>query len=170
MKPCLSLIAAIDEDSLLANEHRIPWQLPDDVAHFRAYCAGKWILVGRSTFEEMSGWFGEDKTPLVLTTACGYDPAVGRAVASVPQAVALAAAHGEKELVCIGGGQVFAATLPEADRLVITHIHHRVDPGTRPIYFPAILPETWEPVHSQDHPADEAHPWPFSIVEYRRRA
>ena len=35
MKPLLTLIAAMDENRLLANEHGIPWHLPRDVAHFR---------------------------------------------------------------------------------------------------------------------------------------
>lgn len=170
MKPELTLIAAVDENLLLATAQGIPWKLPDDVAHFRAYCAGKWLLLGRRTFEEMTGWFKPDQHPLVLTSACGYDPKPGRDVASVPQALALAEAAGQDELVCIGGGQVFATAMAHATRLVITHIHHTFEPGGQPVHFPSISGDTWEEKSRQEHPADDRHAWPFAFVEYVRRA
>lgn len=169
MKPELILVAAIDDNRLLATEHGIPWKLPDDVAHFRACCAGKWLLLGHRTFDEMRGWFQPDQVPLVLTTACGYDPTPGRGVASVLQAMALAEAACQSELVCIGGGQVFAAAMPEATRLVITHVAHAFDPGLRPVHFPTIDPLLWSEVSRKSHGVDEAHRWAFDIVEYERQ-
>ncbi|WP_172683075.1 dihydrofolate reductase [Verrucomicrobium spinosum] len=85
MKPELTLIAAVDENLLLATAQGIPWKLPDDVAHFRAYCAGKWLLLGRHTYEDMTGWFKPDQHPLVLTSTCGYEPNPGRGVAPYPR-------------------------------------------------------------------------------------
>lgn len=170
VKPELTLIAAVDENLLLATAQGIPWKLPDDVAHFRAYCAGKWLLLGRHTYEEMTGWFKPDQHPLVLTSACGYDPKPGRGVASVPQALALAEAAGQDELVCIGGGQVFATAMAHATRLVITHVHHAFAPDERPVYFPPISTDLWEEKHRKEHPADERHAWPFAFVEYAHRA
>lgn len=170
VEPGLTLIAAVDENLLLATAEGIPWKLPDDVAHFRTYCAGKWLLMGRRTFEEMTGWFKPDQHPLVLTTACGTDPHPARCVASVPQALALAGTAGATELVCIGGGQTFAASLPYATKLVITHIHHDFPPGPSPVYFPAIDAALWVPVSRQEHDIDEAHAWKFDIVEYERQS
>ncbi|WP_063768731.1 dihydrofolate reductase [Verrucomicrobium sp. BvORR034] len=170
MKPELTLIAAVDENLLLATAQGIPWKLPDDVAHFRAYCAGKWLLLGRRTFEEMTGWFKPDQHPLVLTSACGYDPKPGSGVASVPQALALAEASGQEELVCIGGGQVFATAMANATRLVVTRIRHTFEPGDRPVYFPHISGDTWDEERRQEHPVDDRHAWPFAFVEYVRRA
>lgn len=166
MKPELTLIAAVDENLLLATAQGIPWKLPDDVAHFRAYCAGKWLLLGRHTYEEMTGWFKPDQHPLVLTSSCGYDPKPGRGVASVPQALALAESAGQEELVCIGGGQVFATSLPHATRLVITHVRHIFEPGDQPVYFPPISADAWREERRLDHAVDDRHEWPFTFVAY----
>ena len=158
----------MDQNHLIATDHKIPWKLPDDVAHFRSVCAGKWLLVGRQTYEEMDGWFQPDQMPLILTSACGYDPKPGRGVASVPQAMALAANADQSELVCIGGAQVFAAAFPEATRLLITHVEHAFAPGKRPAYFPEVDPQVWDATSTQVHPVDEHHAWPFRIIEYVR--
>lgn len=165
----LTLIAAMDENRLLADGRGIPWRLPDDVAHFRRYAAGKWLLLGRTTYEEMGGWFHEGQVPLVLSSRCGWDPAVGRLVSSVPHAIALAHAAGKDELVCLGGGETFSAALPYAEKMLLTRVRGRIQPQGHAVYFPAWNPAEWVDVTSWTHPQDEAHDLPFDLHELTRR-
>jgi dihydrofolate reductase len=158
----------MDENRLLANEHGIPWRLPRDVAHFRAYTRGKWLLLGRRTFEEMKGWFQPDHTPLVLSSQCCFDPQGARGIDSVPHALALAEAGGQSELVVCGGAQVYATTLPYADKLVLTEIEHRFDQGAKPVYFPAWDASEWERRSMTQCAADDEHEWPIMITEWVR--
>jgi dihydrofolate reductase len=169
MKPVLTLVTVMDESGLIGDERGLPWRLPDDIAHFRACTRGKWILVGRTTFEEMRGWFRPDHTPLVLSSRCGWDPPTGHVVSSVPHALALAEAAMQPELVCIGGGQAFAAALPYADKMVLTTVHHHFAAGVRAAYFPAWKAEHWRESERVEHPADAQHAWSFSIVTFERR-
>lgn len=165
----LILVAAMDQRNLLAVGGRIPWHLPDDIAHFRQCCAGRWLLLGRTTYEQMTGWFKPDHTPLVLSSTCGWDPPVGRVVASVPQALAMAAAAGARELVCIGGGSVFAAALPYATKVILTRIEHTFPTGPDAVFFPELSPQVWQEHEVVDHPADAHHGWAYRIVEYTHR-
>ncbi|HSI63546.1 MAG TPA: dihydrofolate reductase [Candidatus Saccharimonadia bacterium] len=165
----LTLIAAIDDNRLLADERGIPWKLPRDVAHFREYTTDKWLLLGRTTYEEMQGWFQPGHVPLVLSSRCGWDPKIGRVVSSVPQAIATAEAAGQSELVCIGGGQVFAAALPYADKLLLTRVHARIQPAGRPVYFPAWEESQWEDVTIWQQPADAEHALTFDLHVLTRR-
>jgi dihydrofolate reductase len=158
----LTLIAATDENGLLADEGGIPWHLPKDIAHFRRYTQGKWLLLGRRTFEEMRGWF-KDHTPLVLSSTCGYDPDIGHVVASVPQALALAQSAGQSELVCCGGAQTYAAALPYADRLVLTQVHHRFTPQSQAAYFPAWQPGEWQLHDRTELGQDAENEWSMSV-------
>lgn len=164
--PGLSLIAATDENGLMGDANGIPWRLPREVEHFRQYTAGKWLLVGHRTYEEMHGWFHKDRLPLVLTTRCGWDPKEGRAVSSVPHALALAHSASQSELVCIGGGQTFAAALAYASLLVLTTVHARYTPGDRSVYFPSWDPAGWRAMRTaefasegKDKPAFTIHWW-----------
>lgn len=164
----LTLIAAMDEDNLLADERGIPWRLPKDTAHFRRYTQGKWLLLGRRTFDEMRGWF-RDHTPLVLSTACGYDPEIGHVVASVPQALALAEAAGQTEVICCGGAQTYAAALPYADQLVLTRIHHRFPPLSHPVYFPGWNSEEWHLINRVELTHDHENACDMSVLTLMRQ-
>ncbi len=164
----LTLIAVMDEDRLLADADGIPWRLPDDVTHFRQYTAGKWLLLGRTTYEEMRGWFREGHHPLVLSSRCGWDPETGRLVSSVPHAVALAEAAGAEELVCLGGAETFAAALPHADKMLLTRVRTHTPAGVRPVRFPVWDASGWSDVRLWSHCQDAAHPHAFELHELKR--
>ncbi|CAN5903246.1 dihydrofolate reductase [soil metagenome] len=159
----------MDEANLLADERGIPWRLPKDTAHFRRYTQGKWLLLGRHTFVEMRGWF-TDHTPLVLSSACGYDPEIGRVVASVPQALAQAEAAEQEELVCCGGAQTYAAALPYADQLVLTQIHHHFEPLSHAVYFPKWNPDEWQLLDRTELSQDAENAWNMSVFTLMRKA
>jgi len=170
VKPVLSLIAALDENRLIGTDGRLPWKLPVDVEHFRRYTQGKWILVGRRTYEEMQGWF-TDHTPLVLTSHGDYQVTGGGCtVAEVPEAIRLADAAEIDEVVCIGGGKVFAAALPHADKLVLTYVEGSFPQGERAAFFPKFDAAEWEVTESHVHPADERHAqgMRFEVLERKR--
>ncbi len=154
MKPRLTLIAAMDCNHLLGDSRGIPWKLPHDVAHFRGCTRGKWLLLGRRTFGEMRRWFEADHTPLVLSSTCGWDPDVGRVVASVPQALALAEAAGQDDLICCGGAQTYAAALPYAHRMVLTLIEHSHPPDDGAVYFPKWMASEWRTLSESPLPRD----------------
>jgi dihydrofolate reductase len=171
-KPVLSLVAAIDENRLLAVGNKIPWHLPRDVAFYRAYTLKKWLLVGRRTYGQMRGWFKAGHFPLVLTHNPSWQPELGRAVASVEEALQLAAQAEQSELACCGGEKVYEAALPLADLLVLTLltlIDHKFPAGEGAIYFPLWQPEDWKEESRIRHDRDAENPYAMTMVVLRRK-
>ncbi|MDZ4289571.1 MAG: dihydrofolate reductase [Prosthecobacter sp.] len=166
MSTTVTLLAAISADGFISRGRGVPWDLPADKAHFRAYAAGKWCLLGRTTYEEMLGWF-RDHHPLILSRDPAYHPPVGQHVTSVAEAIARANAARRPELVVIGGSSVFNSAMPLAHRLEITHVHDILGAG---VSFPPISPEEWEPVSRIAHGIDKRHAQAFEIVTYQRIA
>jgi dihydrofolate reductase len=165
----LSLVAAIDENRLLAVKNKIPWHLPRDVAFYRAYTLKKWLLVGRRTYGQMRGWFKEGHFPLVLTHRTDWQPELGRAVGNVEEALRLTAAAGQPELACCGGEKVYEAALPFADLLVLTLIEHKFPADEGAIYFPSWQPEDWAPESSVRYEMDAENPYAMTMVVLKRR-
>lgn len=163
MSARLTLIAAVSADGLISRGQGVPWDLPADKAHFREQTQDKWLLLGRRTFEEMRGWLKPGHWPLVLTRQAGLRVPGGRPVRSVTEAVHLATEAHEPEFMCCGGAEVYAAAMPHAQRLIITHVHQILGGG---LPFPVISPREWEPVMRRVHPADEEHAQSFEIVTY----
>jgi dihydrofolate reductase len=160
----VTLLAVISADGYISRGQGVPWNLPVDKAHFRAYAAGKWCLLGRRTYEEMLGWF-KDHYPLVLCRDPDYRPPLGRRVNSAAEAIALANAAQQPELVVIGGSAAFDAAMPYAHRLEITHVHQILGGG---VPFPPIDREEWTPVSRTSHGIDPQHAQSFDIVTYQR--
>ena len=162
----VTMIAAMDEERALSRGGRVPWDLPADVAMFRGYCEGKALLAGRTTWEQMRGWFRAGQLPLVLTRGSGLEVLGGRVVGTVGEAVREARERGYGELVVIGGGETYGAALGVAGRLILTEVHGRVGGD---VFFPALDPCEWEVKDEVHHAADEAHEFAFTIRRFERR-
>jgi len=156
----VSLIAAHSRNRVLASEGGIPWRLPDDTAHFRSWCAGKWLLAGRRTWEQMAGWFQAGQTPVIVTRQRGLVVPGGFTAPGVTEGLALAGEQGAAECVVIGGGEVYAAALPFARELILTEVHAIVEGD---VFFPALRPDEWREAESHHHPADGDHAYAFTI-------
>ena len=117
----ISLIAALDRHHAIGKGNELPWRLPDDLKRFKALTLGKPVLMGRKTAQSL-GRALPGRTNLVLTRS-GSVPFEGmRAVDSVEAAMVAARAEGAEELCVIGGGEVYALTLPLAHTLHLTHV------------------------------------------------
>ena len=156
----------------------IPWDLPRDKAHFRAYAAHKPVLLGRKTFEEMRGWFTTQDPIFVLTSSTDYTPHDPHAsvVNSIETAIALTKRENHPELVVLGGASVFEAALPHATQLVLTWVEadeNELSPKTDlsdPVRFPQFTPADWQTTHSDSWPADSANPIPMSLEVLTRKS
>ncbi|MCR6685496.1 dihydrofolate reductase [Pseudoxanthomonas sp.] len=163
--PRLVLVAALDRERGIGRGNAMPWHLPDDFRHFKALTLGKPILMGRKTAQSL-GRALPGRTNLVLTRQ-GQVPFAGmQAVASLQQALELASDQGADELCVIGGGEVYALTLPHAHALQLTHVDTVV--AGADAFFPAWDPAQWRVASRAARAADDRHAHAFEFVEYRR--
>ncbi|MBD7924364.1 dihydrofolate reductase [Xanthomonas bonasiae] len=164
--PRLTLIAALDRANAIGRDNDLPWRLPDDLKRFKALTLGKPVLMGRKTAQSL-GRALPGRLNLVMTRS-GQVPFEGmQAVASLQAAIELAQASGAEELSVIGGGDIFALALPQADILYLTHVDTVVERADA--HFPAFDPAQWEVVARQPRAADAKHALAFEFVDYRRR-
>ena len=161
--PALVLIAALDRRHAIGRGNTLPWRLPDDLKRFKALTLGKPVLMGRKTAESL-GRALPGRRNLVLTRQ-GVVPFEGmEAVDSIAAAEAIARADGAEELCVIGGGEIYALTLPRATRLHLTHVDTVVDDADA--FFPAFDADRWRSVLREPHPADARHANAFEFVDY----
>jgi dihydrofolate reductase len=162
----VSLVAALDRHRAIGRDNDLPWRLPDDLKRFKALTLGKPVLMGRKTAESL-GRALPGRLNLVLTRS-GRVPFEGmQAVASVEDAIRIAAEQDADELCVIGGGEVYALTLDRADVLHLTEVDTEVQDAQA--FFPAFDPTAWREVACESHPADAKHALAFDFVEYHRR-
>ncbi|MFE5342698.1 dihydrofolate reductase [Isoptericola sp. NPDC056578] len=120
----------------------IPWRVPEDFAHFKATTAGHPVVMGRRTWESLPRRPLPGRTNVVVTRRPGWSDDGAVVAGSVGTALALAAAApGGDEVWVMGGGEVYAATLALADRLVVTEIDLEVAGDA---FAPVVDALTWK--------------------------
>ncbi len=154
----ISLVVAMDRNRVIGHQGALPWYLPDDLKWFKRCTVGKPIIMGRRTWEAI-GRALRDRPNIVISSNPEYEARGATVVPSLE--LALDAARDYPEVMIIGGGVLFAATLPFADRLYLTVIHDEFPGDT---WFPMFETDEWRESHREDHPADADHACAFSFL------
>ncbi len=169
MSAAIALIAAVAENGVIGSDGAIPWRLPSDFAFFKRTTLGKPVIMGRKTFESI-GKPLPGRTNMVVTVRPGYQPEgveVFTALdAALERAREIAARDGVDEIMVMGGGEIYRATIAKADRLYITHV--AVSPEGD-VGFPPIDPQLWEVDRTLDIARTEKDSAAFVVKVYRRR-
>ncbi|MDA7921289.1 dihydrofolate reductase [Verrucomicrobiales bacterium] len=172
MNPEVTMIVAMNQDRVIGSKKGgIPWSLPRDKSHFRARTSKRWLLVGRTTYLEMTGWFG-DRTPIVLTRSLSFQPEVKshRVASSVPAAIAVARNNGARELVVCGGSAVYHAAIPFADRLIVTKVGFDGEINS-PVRFPDFESSAeWRLTAREQWNRDKSNSLEAEMLTYQKKA
>lgn len=163
-KPELILIAAVARNRVIGRNNRLPWRLKADLAHFKSVTNGHPLVMGRKTWESL-GRPLPGRRNLVVSRIPGYQ-ASGAEVFTSPEEAIRAAAPADKVFV-IGGEQLYAQLLADADRLLLTEVWADVDGDT---YLPTIDQRLFEEVRREPHGADANNEFDYDFVEYVRRS
>jgi dihydrofolate reductase len=158
----LSLIAALDLDHAIGRQGAMPWHLPEDLRRFKRLTLGKPVLMGRKTAIAIGRALPGRKN-LVLSRLEQAPFGDQQRIASVAEAIDLA---GESELMVIGGGEVYALTLPFATRLHLTWVHTRLVDADA--WFPPFACDDWKEVARTAMGADARHEFAFDFADYER--
>jgi dihydrofolate reductase len=128
----VALIWAQARDRVIGASGSLPWHLPEDLTSFRGLTTGSTVVMGRRTWESLPERFRPlpGRTNVVLTSDPHWSAEGARRAGSVTEVL-----DDGGPLWVIGGGAVYAAFLPHADRLVVTDVDLAVDGDT---WAPAI--------------------------------
>ena len=166
----ITIVAALAESGVIGRDNRLPWRLKSDMVHFRAITMGKPVVMGRKTFLSI-GRPLPGRTTIVVSRDGGF-AAPGIVVApSVEAALTVARGdalrRGAERIIVAGGADLYAQTMPLAERLHITYVHRAVDGD---VYFPAIDRSVWHETAREEHAAAAGDDAAFAFVTYRRTA
>jgi len=161
----ISFIVAVSENNVIGKDNKLPWQLPSDMKYFKNVTWAMPVVMGRKTLEAL-GKPLQGRKNIVITRRTDWHPDGVEIVHSIDQAIIAATKLDVKEIFIIGGAQIFEATLPSADRIYLTLIHHHFDGDA---FFPELKQEEWKLVSNRDCEADEKNPYAHSFQVWERK-
>jgi dihydrofolate reductase len=156
------IIAAVAQNGVIGKANALPWHLPEDMAHFKALTTGHAVIMGRKTWESLPPKFRPlpNRRNIVLTRDPAYVAPGATVVTSLEEAIKFGA--GEAALFVIGGAELYAHTLPHAQRLELTEIDAAFEGDA---HFPAWDRAQWREVKRESGKSASGLAYAFVIYE-----
>lgn len=160
-------VVARGANGVIGSEGDLPWRLPSDLKRFKAVTLGKPIVMGRKTWQSLPRKPLPGRANIVVSrTMAGAEGAevFDDLWHALEAARAAAIQAGVDEVCVIGGAQLYAQTLDQADRLYLTEVELSPDGSAR---YPEIEEGAWREVHRErvePGPGDDA-PFTLRVLE-----
>ena len=105
----IGMIWAQSRSGVIGRDGRLPWRIPEDLAHFREVTDGHPVVMGRRTWESLPERYRPlpGRRNLVLSRQPGYRAPGAEVVGSLAEAVRRATST-DREVWLIGGAEVYA--------------------------------------------------------------
>lgn len=134
------VIAAVAKNRVIGKDNQLIWNIPEDMAHFKALTAGHTVIMGRKTWESLPPRFRPlpGRRNIVISRQADYAAPGAEVAESLEKALHLASAA---TVFIIGGEQIYAQALALADRLEITEVDLEPEGDA---WFPDIPTVNWK--------------------------
>ena len=162
----LSLIAALGENRVIGIDNSMPWHLPGDFKYFKATTLGRPIIMGRKTWDSL-GRPLPGRLNIVVSRQAGLQLDGAEVYPSLESAVVRAQEwanqQGVDEVMLIGGAQLYAQGMAQADRLYLTRVALSPEGDA---WFPEFDLTQWKLVSNIENPAvDDKPAYNFEVWE-----
>ena len=134
----LTIIVAIDEHNAIGRQNDIPWHLSGDLKRFKALTMGHTVIMGKNTWDSLPFKPLKGRRNIVVSRSMSAREDC-EVVRSVEEAVALVGK--DEEAFVMGGAGIYEQMFGMVDRLIVTHVHLRVEDADR--FFPEIDSSVW---------------------------
>jgi dihydrofolate reductase len=162
--PALTLIAAVARNGAIGRDGGLLWHEPADQQRFRALTIGHPVVMGRKTWDSLPPRFRPlpGRRNVVVSRQAGLRLEGAETALSLPAALALL--QGTPRAFVIGGGELYAQALPQADRLELTEIDADL-PGD--VFFPPWPRDAFVQTHLEAR--HDAQGRGYAFVTWQRR-
>ncbi len=144
------IIAAVARNRVIGKDNKLLWNIPEDMAHFKALTSGHTVIMGRKTWESLPPRFRPlpGRRNIVISRQANYAAPGAEVADSLENALKLASplAPAADSMVAatvfiIGGEQLYRQAMAVAARLEITEVDLEPEGDA---WFPEIAAVDWE--------------------------
>lgn len=161
------IVACTDKENVIGKDNKLPWNLPEDLQHFKEITMGKTIVMGRKTFESLPKVL-PGRHHIVLTRNQNYkvnNPNVEVVTGNINN-IFKKMKYSEDEYFIIGGAEIYKIGIKFADKIFLTRIYEHIEGDA---YFPMINDKYWNISSMSQIIVSKQTGIIFSYEEYCRR-
>lgn len=156
----ISMIAAIGKNRELGKNNKLLWSIKEDMQWFRAHTMNKPVVMGRKTYESI-GKPLKNRLNIVLTRDMSFNPDPNVLVAHDIGNV-LYHVKDEKEVMIIGGAEIYKQFLPFTNRMYLTEIDKEFEADT---FFPEFDKSKWGHYFHKEGSEDVGFNYSFNVYK-----
>tara|TARA_B100001059_G_scaffold44681_1_gene37053 strand:- start:1128 stop:1616 length:489 start_codon:yes stop_codon:yes gene_type:complete len=142
----VSIIVAKSQNNVIGNDGQLPWHLTEDLKKFKSITMGKPMIMGRNTFESIGKALPGRKN-IILTRNLNYSAENVCVVNTKKEAID--ACGEQKEIMIIGGGEIYKEFISITNRLYLTNVDIEIEGD---VFFPEINLLNWNLISREDYP------------------
>lgn len=144
----ISLIVAMTKERVIGINNEMPWYYSEDLKYFKKITDGKTVLMGRKTFQSIISRNGKalpNRENIVLTRDKNFTYEGVEVIHDLEKYLLV---NKDKDIIIIGGKEIYDLALPYCERLYITIINKSYEGD---VYFPEIDYEKFNLVNKKEH-------------------
>ena len=146
------LVAYTKNKRVIGAQGKIPWKLSSERNRFKQICDGKYVIMGRKSFEEIGKPLSYCKLVIVSSNWIATPAARNDVIfcTSLDDAINYCKSQGQEEILIAGGGTIYEQALPYTNKIYATEIDADFEGD---VFFPELGPEwtgTLEEVHEEN--------------------
>ncbi|MGI8951270.1 MAG: dihydrofolate reductase [Chitinophagaceae bacterium] len=162
----LSFVVAASENNAIGKKNQLLWNLPNDQKFFKNITWAMPVLMGRKTFESLDSKPLNGRINMILTTKKNFKSPGIIIVHNLKDAIFFAEQNDYKELMILGGGEVYKEIMPKANKIYLTRVHAVFEDADA--FFPEIDKKKWNLISNKDFFKDEKHAYDYSFQVWER--
>ena len=139
------LVAYTKNKRVIGAQGKIPWKLSSERNRFKEICRGKYVIMGRKSYEEI-GHPLSYCTLVIISRSLSLSKGL-IVCTSLENAIAYCKSQNQEEILIAGGGSIYEQALPYADKIYATEIDADFDGD---VFFPELGPE-WTSTIDETH-------------------
>ncbi len=163
----LSAVVAVSENNAIGKENKLLWRLPNDLKFLKNVTWGMAVVMGRKSFESIASKPLNGRLNIIVTRQNDFSAEGIVVVNSIEGAVNIAEQNDYKELMVLGGAEIYKLAMPKTGRIYITRVHARFEDADA--FFPGIGENEWKLVSNEDFYKDQKHAYDYSFQVWERR-
>ena len=162
----ISLVVAASENNAIGRDNKLLWHLPNDLKFFKNITWAMPVVMGRKTFESINKKPLKGRMNIILTRQKHFTAEGFIVVNDLDDTAFIAQKHDYKELMVLGGGEIYKQSIHLADKIELTRVHTTCDADA---FFPEINLAEWKVVKEEYHPKNEKHLLDFTYLTFEKR-
>lgn len=133
----ISIIVATDKNGMIAKDDKIPWYCKEDFKHFKNTTMGGSLIMGRKTFESLTGVLTGRPHIVVSRNREIQLPETVLSAHSLNHAYQIALNLGKENIFVIGGSEIYSLALQGTlvDKIYLSVIDEEIEPNETSKYF-----------------------------------